>query len=100
MLQRRIEHSPEASTASGDGGGYPHGLKGDEISIGGRILAAVDAVDSLTSRRSYREPMSSEQAIDYLAGQSGTMLDPRVYEALRQVVENRKALTFIDDVHS
>ena len=82
-----------------DGGGYPHGLKGDEISIGGRILAAVDAFDAITSRRSYQEPMSSEQAIDYLARHSGTLMDPAVYDALRKVVEARKALTFIDDVH-
>jgi response regulator RpfG family c-di-GMP phosphodiesterase len=82
-----------------DGTGYPQGLKGEEISIGGRILAAVDAFDAITSKRSYQEPMPSDAAIAYLADHAGTLMDPRVYEALRQVVEGRKALTFIDDVH-
>jgi HD-GYP domain-containing protein (c-di-GMP phosphodiesterase class II) len=82
-----------------DGRGYPRGLKGEEISAGGRILAAVDAFDAVTSRRAYQEPMSSEQAISYLATHSGTLMDPSVYAALRKVVETRKALTFIDDVH-
>jgi putative two-component system response regulator len=82
-----------------DGKGYPQGLSGDAISIGGRILAAVDAFDAITSKRSYQEPMSAEAAIGYLANHVGTLMDPQVYEALRQVVANRKALTFIDDVH-
>jgi putative nucleotidyltransferase with HDIG domain len=82
-----------------DGSGYPQGLRGEEISIGGRILAAVDAFDAITAKRSYQEPMPSDAAITYLAKHAGTLIDPKVYEALRQVVESRKALTFIDDVH-
>ena len=82
-----------------DGKGYPQGLSGEDISIGGRILAAVDALDAITSKRSYQEPMSPEAAIKYLASHVGTLMDPKVYEALMQVVANRKALTFIDDVH-
>lgn len=82
-----------------DGKGYPQGLAGDEISIGGRILAAVDAFDAITSKRSYQEPMSAESAIRYLANHVGTLMDSKVYAALQQVVANRKALTFIDDVH-
>jgi putative two-component system response regulator len=82
-----------------DGTGYPQGLRGDEISIGGRILVAVDAFDAITSKRSYQEPMPSDAAIAYLAKHAGKLIDPKVYEALRQVVEGRKALTFIDDVH-
>jgi putative two-component system response regulator len=74
-----------------DGTGYLQAFRGEEISIGGRILAAVDAFDAITTRRSYQEPMSSEQAITYLAGHVGTLLDPRVYEALRQVVEYRRS---------
>jgi putative two-component system response regulator len=82
-----------------DGTGYPHGLAGEAISIGGRILAAVDAFDAITSKRSYQEPMAPDAAIAYLANHVGTLIDPRVYDALRRVVEGRKALTFIDDVH-
>jgi putative two-component system response regulator len=81
------------------GGGYPRGLKGETISIGGRILAACDAFDALTSRRAYREPMTPEATITHLANHVGTLLDPRVYAALKTVVERRKTLVFIDDVH-
>jgi response regulator RpfG family c-di-GMP phosphodiesterase len=82
-----------------DGKGYPQGLAGEAISIGARILAAVDAFDAITARRSYQEPMSADAAITYLASHVGTLMDPKVFEALRQVVGNRQALTFIDDVH-
>ena len=50
-----------------DGGGYPRGLRGAEISIGGRILAAADAFDALASKRAYREPMSPEATIGFTA---------------------------------
>jgi putative two-component system response regulator len=70
-----------------DGTGYLQAFRGEEISIGGRILAAVDAFDAITTRRSYQQPMSTAEAIAYLASHVGTLLDPRVYEALRRVVE-------------
>ncbi|HEU4565932.1 MAG TPA: HD domain-containing phosphohydrolase [Gemmatimonadaceae bacterium] len=80
-----------------DGHGYPRGLVGEAISIGGRILAAADAFDALTSRRAYREPMTPEETLAYLAGHTvGTLLDPRVYEALETVVRRRQLLVFID----
>lgn len=69
-----------------DGNGYPRGLAGDEISIGGRILAAADAFDALTSQRPYREPLSWSAALSRLAGDAGRALDPAVFAALRRVV--------------
>ena len=83
-----------------DGSGYPRGLKGDRISIGGRILCAADAFDALTSKRAYREPMTREATIEYLGTQTGKLLAGDVYLALKQVVLGRKslALSFIDDV--
>ncbi|HUF26815.1 MAG TPA: HD domain-containing phosphohydrolase [Gemmatimonadaceae bacterium] len=83
-----------------DGGGYPHGLEGEAISIGGRILAAADAFDALTSKRAYREPLTPQATIKLLADLSGRLLDARVYEALTTVVERRKSLVFIDDMHA
>jgi len=82
-----------------DGTGYPHALSGENISVGGRILAAADAFDAMTSRRPYREPKTPEVAVEELRGTTGTMLDPRVYEALRVIVKRRKSLVFIDAVH-
>ena len=79
-----------------DGSGYPRGLRTTEISIGGRILAAADAFDALTSKRAYREPMDPKETIDFLKDHVGKLLDPEVFAALRTVVGRRKTLTFID----
>ncbi len=81
-----------------DGSGYPNGVAGEKISLGGRILAAADAFDALTSKRAYRDPMTPRDTIDYLGEQTGTLLDARVYDALREVVLRGKTLVFIDDV--
>lgn len=80
-----------------DGSGYPRKLDGEDISIGGRILAAADAYDALTSSRAYRDPMTGPETIEYLRSSSGTLLDPRVYEALSLIVRRRKSLTFLDE---
>jgi putative two-component system response regulator len=79
-----------------DGAGYPRGLKGNDISIGGRILAAADAFDALTSQRAYREPMDPRTTIEFLEDHVGRLLDPDIYTALKRVVARRKTLTFID----
>jgi HD-GYP domain-containing protein (c-di-GMP phosphodiesterase class II) len=84
-----------------DGGGYPRRLKGEAISIGGRILAAADAYDALTSSRAYRAPMTSADTVEYLGRDHvGTLLDPRVFAAMRTVVQRHRKLAFIDDVRS
>jgi response regulator RpfG family c-di-GMP phosphodiesterase len=82
-----------------DGSGYPHARSGESISVGGRILAAADAFDAMTSRRPYREAKSLDEAVEELRTQTGTLLDPRVYEALRIVVKRRQSLVFIDAIH-
>jgi response regulator RpfG family c-di-GMP phosphodiesterase len=82
-----------------DGSGYPRGLAGERITMGGRILAACDAFDALTSRRAFRDAMDPGETIEYLGNEVGRLLDPRVYEALRRVVLRGKTLTFIDDLH-
>lgn len=79
-----------------DGTGYPAGLKGDQISLGGRILAAADTYDALTSSRAWREPMSPPDAIAFLEERSGSLLDPKVFAALRGIVTRRKTLSFLD----
>ena len=82
-----------------DGSGYPRGLVSDEISIGGRILAAADAFDALTSRRAYREPLTPDATIRHLSGAVGGMLDRQVFEAMKKVVDEGRALVFIDELH-
>lgn len=79
-----------------DGSGYPRGLAGESISLGGRILAAADTYDALTSQRAWRAPMSPPDAIAFLEERSSTLLDPKVFAALRTVVTRRKTLSFLD----
>lgn len=83
-----------------NGSGYPHTSAGDQISIGGRILAVADAFDSLISRRAFREPVTTDEALEQLSANVGTQFDPNVYQALRAVVRKRKTLVFIDPLHA
>jgi HD-GYP domain-containing protein (c-di-GMP phosphodiesterase class II) len=81
-----------------DGGGYPRGLKDENISIGGKILAAADAFDALTSKRAYREPLTQEDTLKLLESQVGRLLDPRVYKALQTVVGRSQSIVFLDEI--
>jgi len=65
-----------------DGTGYPDRLKGEEIPMTARILSVADCYDALTSDRPYRKPLSREEALAYVRGESGTSFDPRVVDAL------------------
>jgi putative two-component system response regulator len=72
-----------------DGAGYPHGLAGEEIPLGARILCAADTFDALTSKRAYREPMEPIAALEHLKVDVGSQFDPCVYDALVRVVKKR-----------
>jgi diguanylate cyclase (GGDEF)-like protein/putative nucleotidyltransferase with HDIG domain len=65
-----------------DGSGYPNGLKGEEIPIGARILAAVDCLDALATDRQYRRALPLDEAMKVVQKESGTSFDPRVVEVL------------------
>ena len=69
-----------------DGTGYPRGLVAEEIPLGSRVFAAVDAFDAMTSRRPYREAMGREAAALEVARNSGTQFDPQVVEAFLVVL--------------
>ncbi len=64
-----------------DGQGYPRGLKGEEIPLGARVLAVVDAFDAMTSDRPYRRAMTTEQGIQILQAGRGHQWDPHVVDA-------------------
>ncbi len=81
-----------------DGKGYPRGLKGDAITLGGRILHAADAYDALTSHRAWRDPLSPPEAVKFLEERVGMSIDPDVFKALKSVVTRRKTLQFLDAV--
>lgn len=61
-----------------DGKGYPNGLAGDEIPLGARITSVADVFDVLTSPRTYRDPVSTDQACAELARCAGSQFDPTV----------------------
>jgi putative two-component system response regulator len=69
-----------------DGTGYPRGLSGEEISVGGRILNAADSFDALTSDRPQRKALSTEEAMAFMAGEGSRLFDPSVLKALQNVV--------------
>jgi putative nucleotidyltransferase with HDIG domain len=70
-----------------DGTGYPHGVSGNDIPLGSRIIAVADTYDVMTSRDSYRRPVSSEAAIMELRRVAGSQLDPLVVETFVEMVE-------------
>jgi len=65
-----------------DGSGYPRGLKGDECSLLGRIVAVADVFDALTSDRPYRGPMPVEEVLDYLFQRAGRQFDEKCVRAV------------------
>ncbi len=64
-----------------DGEGYPRGLRGEEIPIGGRITMVADAFDTLTHGRPRFEPWTLEETLAEIIAGSGTRFDPAVVEA-------------------
>jgi len=66
-----------------DGSGYPSGLKGQDIPIGARILAAVDCLDALASERQYRRALPLDQAMQIVVAEAGKSYDPAVVKVLQ-----------------
>jgi response regulator RpfG family c-di-GMP phosphodiesterase len=64
-----------------DGSGYPYGLRGDAISLQGRIVAVVDTYDAIVSSRPYRNGGTYEHAMEEIRKNAGSQFDPRVVEA-------------------
>lgn len=63
-----------------DGSGYPHGLSGDEILVGARILAVADVVDAMSSHRPYRPSRGLDAALAHIIDDRGTRLDPEIVD--------------------
>lgn len=72
-----------------DGSGYPYGLKGREIPSGARIVAVADALDAMTSGRTYRKRLSWKDAINEIKKGSGTQFAPDVVSAAVRVFGKR-----------
>jgi len=68
-----------------DGGGYPHGLKGDEVPLSGSIVALADVYDALTSKRVYKGALSHEVAKSIILEDRGRKFDPQIVDAFLEV---------------
>jgi HD-GYP domain-containing protein (c-di-GMP phosphodiesterase class II) len=92
-LVRRIEgYGPVADIILAhhermDGNGY-YGMEAEEIPVGSRIIAIADTYDVMTSRDSYRRPVSPEAAFVELRRVSGTQLDPALVEVFVEMIES------------
>ena len=70
-----------------DGGGYPEGLKGEEIPVGARILGIADAFEAMTSVRPYRPALCHEKAIEQLRYGAGSQFDPAFVDVFIEAIE-------------
>ncbi|HEX6862630.1 MAG TPA: HD-GYP domain-containing protein, partial [Thermoanaerobaculia bacterium] len=69
--------------------GYPMGLRGDDIPLGARIIAVVDAFDAMTTTRPYRAALPADSAVAELRRQSGRQFDPQVVDAFLEELAER-----------
>ena len=70
-----------------DGSGYPHGLKGEEIPISGRLMALADVYDALISRRVYKPPFTHSKAVEIITEGKGLHFDPDIVDAFLDIHE-------------
>lgn len=68
-----------------DGSGYPHGIAGEAIPLGSRIVFVADAFDALTTDRPYRKGRSQSEALEVVRANVGTQFDPKVVRGLEEL---------------
>jgi putative two-component system response regulator len=70
-----------------DGGGYPGGLTGEQIPLGARVVAVVDAWDAMVSPRAYRAVVDGAEALRRLRDESGSHFDPEITSVFCEMIE-------------
>ena len=81
-----------------NGGGYPRGLRGEEIPLSARIVAVADVWDALLTTRPYKRPWPEEAAIDHLRGGAGAQFDPMLVEAFLANLESLRSIRHESDL--
>ena len=71
-----------------DGTGYPRKLKGEEIPLSGRIFAAVDVWDAVTSDRPYRKAWTAKKALNHIQSQVGKHFDPQIVDIFMTLIKS------------
>jgi putative two-component system response regulator len=73
-----------------DGSGYPAGLAGESIPLSGRVVAVADVYDALIRAHRYKQAWSPDDAAEYIVAGSGIQFEPRIVDALLQVLARSK----------
>ena len=79
-----------------DGLGYPDGLRGEEIPFGARIMGVADAVEAMSARRVYREPLTEPEIVRELERGRGSQWDPTITDVVLRMIET-EAISFSAD---
>ena len=77
-----------------NGSGYPQGLKGEDIPLSARIMAVADVFDALVSKRSYKEALSFEEAMNIIKDSSGRHFDPKIVDAFIKAESKIREVAF------
>lgn len=75
-----------------NGRGYPEGLSGDEIPLGGRLMALADVYDALISKRVYKPAFSHKEAVSVITEERGEHFDPDLVDGFLQIEERFKQI--------
>lgn len=70
-----------------DGTGYPHGLKGQNIPLLGRLMAIADVYDALVSERTYKKPFTHEEAVHIIIEEKGKHFDPILVDVFERITD-------------
>ena len=81
-----------------DGSGYPEGLKGDEIPLGARIFALVDALTAMNEDRPHRSKLEPEQIISELANGAGRQFDPLLVIQILELIKGNRLIDVPDEI--
>ena len=73
-----------------DGSGYPSGLKKEQIPLGARIIACVDAFEAMVQGRPYRSSLSIDKALEELVKYRGSQFDPKIVDAFVKLASQKK----------